>query len=44
MVKAEAAMNRIGEPIQKGATGFVVKPLNADGILDRIKICFKRRE
>ena len=43
MVSAEATMDRVSEAIKKGAAGFVVKPLNAASVLDRIENCFKRR-
>ena len=41
MVSAGATMDRVGEAILKGASGFVVKPLNAASVLDRIENCFK---
>jgi len=41
MVSADATMGRVAEAIQKGASGFVVKPLNAASVLDRIENCFK---
>ena len=43
MVSAKATMDRVSEAIKKGAAGFVVKPLNAASVLDRIENCFKRR-
>jgi two-component system chemotaxis response regulator CheY len=43
MVSAEATMDRVSEAIKKGAAGFVVKPLNAASVLDRIGNCFNRR-
>lgn len=42
MVSGEATMDRVSEAIKKGAAGFVVKPLNAASVLDRIENCFKR--
>lgn len=41
MVSADATMDRVAEAIQKGASGFVVKPFNAASVLDRIDKCFK---
>jgi two-component system chemotaxis response regulator CheY len=41
MVSANATMDKVSEAIQKGAAGFVVKPLNPASVLDRIKMCFK---
>lgn len=43
MVSADATMDRVSEAIQKGAAGFVVKPLNAASVLDRVSICLKGR-
>lgn len=43
MVSADATMDRVSEAIKKGAAGFVVKPLNAASVLDRIGNCFKSR-
>lgn len=43
MVSAEATMDKVSEAIQKGAAGFVVKPLNPASVLDRVGKCFKRR-
>jgi two-component system chemotaxis response regulator CheY len=36
MVSADATMDKVGEAIKKGAAGFVVKPLKAASVLDRI--------
>jgi len=44
MVSAEATMDRVREAIQKGAAGFVVKPLNAASVLDKIEVCFRKRK
>ncbi len=43
MVSAEATMEKVSEAIEKGAAGFVVKPLNAASVLDRIANCFRKR-
>ena len=42
MVSAEATMDRVSEAIKKGAVGFVVKPLNATSVLDKIESCFRK--
>lgn len=44
MVSAEATMDKVKEAIGKGAVGFVVKPLNAASVLDKIENCFRKRE
>ncbi len=44
MVSAEATMDKVNEAITKGAAGFVVKPLNAASVLDRIADCLKQRK
>ena len=43
MVSANATMDKVSEAIVKGAAGFLVKPLNAASVLDRIGNCFKGR-
>lgn len=43
MVSAEATMDRVKDAIGKGATGFVVKPLNAASVLSKIENCFNQR-
>lgn len=42
MVSAEPTVDRVNEAVKKGAAGFVVKPLNAAGVIDRIESCFRR--
>ncbi|MDX8400107.1 MAG: response regulator [Gallionellaceae bacterium] len=44
MVSADATIDRVKEAIQKGASGFVVKPLNAASVLNKIKMCLKQKE
>ncbi|HQS58266.1 MAG: response regulator [Gallionellales bacterium 35-53-114] len=44
MVSADATMDRVSEAVKKGAAGFVVKPLNAATVLDRIAICLKSKK
>lgn len=41
MVSADATMDKVSEAIKKGAAGFVVKPLNAASVLDRVALCIK---
>lgn len=43
MVSAESTMDSVREAISKGAAGFVVKPLNAASVLDRIESCFRKK-
>lgn len=43
MVSAEATMDRVSEAIKKGAAGFVVKPLNAASVLERVSKCLKAK-
>lgn len=43
MVSAEATMDRVKDAIGKGASGFVVKPLNAASVLSKIENCFNQR-
>lgn len=44
MVSAEATMDRVSEAIRKGAAGFVVKPLNAANVLEKIENCFRKKK
>lgn len=41
MVSADATMDKVSEAIKKGASGFVVKPLNSASVLDRVAACLK---
>ena len=41
MVSAEATMDKVSEAIKLGAAGFVVKPLNAAGVLSKVAACLK---
>lgn len=41
MVSGEATMDKVSDAIKKGAAGFVVKPLNAGSVLDRVRDCMK---
>ncbi len=44
MVSGDATMDNVKEAIQKGAVGFVVKPLNPANVLDKVKMCFKGKK
>lgn len=44
MVSAEATMDKVREAIEKGAVGFIVKPLNPASVLDRVGRCFKEKK
>jgi DNA-binding NarL/FixJ family response regulator len=41
MVSVESKKEMVAEAIQRGACGFVVKPLNPASVLDRVESCFK---
>jgi two-component system chemotaxis response regulator CheY len=41
MVSVESKHIKVAEAIKRGASGFVVKPLNPASVLDRIESCFK---
>jgi len=43
MVSADATMGKVKEAIEKGAMGFIVKPLNPASVLDRVGMCFKKK-
>lgn len=43
MVSAESTMDKVREAIEKGASGFVVKPLNQASVLDRVTMCLKAK-
>lgn len=44
MVSADATMDKVSEAVKKGAAGFVVKPLKAASVLDRIAACLKEKK
>ena len=44
MMSADATMDNVSGAIKKGAAGFVVKPLNAASVLDRIAVTLKNRK
>lgn len=41
MVSVESKKEMVAEAIKRGASGFVVKPLNPAKVLDRIESCFR---
>ena len=43
MVSADATMGKVKEAVERGAAGFVVKPLNPASVLDRIARCMKAK-
>lgn len=43
MISAEATMDSVSQAIKKGALGFVVKPMNAATVIDKIENCLKKR-
>lgn len=44
MMSADATMDNVSGAIKKGAAGFVVKPLNAASVLDRIAVTLKAKK
>jgi two-component system, chemotaxis family, chemotaxis protein CheY len=44
MVSGDSTIDKVKEAIQKGASGFVVKPLTASGVLKKIQACLNARE
>jgi two-component system chemotaxis response regulator CheY len=43
MVSADSTMDKVNEALQKGAAGFVVKPIKPASLLDKIKACMKEK-
>ena len=43
IVSADSTMDKVREAIAKGAVGFVVKPLNAANILDKVAACLRSK-
>lgn len=43
MMSADSTMDNVSGAIKKGAAGFVVKPLNAASVLDRIAVTLKSK-
>ena len=41
MMSGDATMDNVSSAIKKGAAGFVVKPLNAASVLDRVEAALK---
>ena len=44
MMSADATMDNVSGAIKKGAAGFVVKPLNAASVLDRVEAALKGKK
>ncbi len=43
MVSGDATIDKVKEALEKGAAGFVVKPLKPASVLDKISNCWKER-
>ncbi len=43
MVSGESTMDKVNEALQKGASGFVVKPIKPSSVLDKIRLCMKEK-
>jgi len=43
MVSVEAKKEKVAEALKRGASGFVVKPLNAASVMERVDSCFKKK-
>lgn len=43
MVSTESTRDKVDEALRLGAAGFIVKPLAAAGVLNRIESCFRER-
>jgi two-component system chemotaxis response regulator CheY len=44
MVSADSTMEKVKEALEKGAVGFVVKPLKPASVLDKIRDCLKAKK
>ena len=44
MVSSDSTRDKVKEAVQKGAFGFVVKPLTAEIVLSKIRMCIKALE
>jgi two-component system chemotaxis response regulator CheY len=44
MVSGDSTIDKVKDAIQKGASGFVVKPLTASGVLKKIQACLNATE
>ncbi|WP_124951124.1 response regulator [Sulfuriferula thiophila] len=42
MVSADSTMGKVSEALEKGAAGFIVKPLNPASVLNRVEQCLKK--
>lgn len=43
MVSSDSTIDKVKDAIQKGASGFVVKPLTASGVLQKIRVCMNKK-
>jgi two-component system chemotaxis response regulator CheY len=43
MVSSDSTIDKVKDAIQKGASGFVVKPLTAGSVLQKIKACINKK-
>ena len=43
MVSGDATIDKVKEALEKGAAGFIVKPLKPASVLDKIRACVKER-
>lgn len=43
MVSGDATINKVKEALEKGAVGFVVKPLKPAIVLDKIRSCWNKK-
>ena len=44
MVSADSTKDKVTEALQKGAAGFIVKPLKPSSVLDMIKKCMQEKK
>jgi two-component system, chemotaxis family, chemotaxis protein CheY len=44
MISADATLERATQALEKGASGFIVKPFNAAKVLDDISVALKRSD
>ena len=43
MVSSDSTIDKVKDAIQKGASGFVVKPLTASSVLQKIRACMSKK-
>ena len=44
MVSGDSTMEKVKEALDKGAAGFVVKPIKPSSVIDKITSCFKNKK